>query len=331
MEFILDAKDFNDNLDYKQETNNKLSKTEIKEYKTGLDLEFGRIDFHEIELNSCTILISSYNLKHKLILKNTIKENFIEMHFNLGGNITIKENSIPIRKITIDGMTHNLIGISENTSGSIDYTEGKFFKTFDVHLKDVFLEKWYGHNKALDFFIEEYKTKNTTLLYPNNMPITMKMQDVISQVINCEFKGITRLMYLESKIQELFCLQIEQSHLCFNYKKDQKIKLTSYDVEKINFAKQYIEENLQKKISIIELSKITSINQQKLKKGFKDLFGTTIFNYAQFCRMNKAREMLLEKSPINEVCTEIGYANPSSFSHAFKAFYGFAPKKLTTD
>ncbi|MFE6076651.1 hypothetical protein ACFVQB_19470 [Paenibacillus sp. NPDC057886] len=44
--------------------------------------------------------------------------------------------------------------------------------------------------------------------------------------------------------------------------------------------------------SLLELSRLVGISDSKLKSGFKELFGTTVFGYLKEKRLDKARELL---------------------------------------
>ncbi len=70
-------------------------------------------------------------------------------------------------------------------------------------------------------------------------------------------------------------------------------------------------------------------NEFKLKKGFKQIFGSTIFEHITNLRMQKAKEILLDgQMNIIEACNMVGYSNPSHFSKNFKMQFGMNPKEF---
>lgn len=80
--------------------------------------------------------------------------------------------------------------------------------------------------------------------------------------------------------------------------------------------------------SIAGLSRAVHLNEFKLKRGFKELYGTTVFGYLRQIRMEKAREMLrLQKNSVIEVANAVGYSNPSHFARAFKQAFGINPSE----
>jgi AraC family transcriptional regulator, transcriptional activator of the genes for pyochelin and ferripyochelin receptors len=66
----------------------------------------------------------------------------------------------------------------------------------------------------------------------------------------------------------------------------------------------------------------------KLKQGFRQLFGTTMFGYLHDYRMEMARNLLLEGNmSITTVANTVGYSHLRHFSAAFKRKFGITPGK----
>ena len=82
-------------------------------------------------------------------------------------------------------------------------------------------------------------------------------------------------------------------------------------------------------ITIKELSRKVAINECYLKKGIKEMFGTTIFVFYQGQRMEHAKFLLYEKGlSVTEVSVMLGYSSISHFSTAFKKHTGLKPCEL---
>lgn len=92
-------------------------------------------------------------------------------------------------------------------------------------------------------------------------------------------------------------------------------------------AKGYLLNDLSAAPTIAELSRTVGLNQCKLKKGFKSLFGTSIYAHFQKERMHKAMQ-LLKSNNVTETAMVLGYSNVSHFSTAFRKQFGVLPKKL---
>jgi AraC family transcriptional regulator len=98
---------------------------------------------------------------------------------------------------------------------------------------------------------------------------------------------------------------------------------------KIMNAKDVLLENLGEQLTIKELSRRVAINECYLKKGFKEIFGSTIFEFYQNKRMEYAHSLLFEEGKtVTQVAEILGYSNISHFSTAFKKHTGIKPCEL---
>ncbi len=98
---------------------------------------------------------------------------------------------------------------------------------------------------------------------------------------------------------------------------------------KIMNAKDVLLANLGEQLTIKELSKRVAINECYLKKGFKEIFGSTIFEFYQNKRMEYAHRLLfIDGKTVTEVAEILGYSNISHFSTAFKKHTGIKPCEL---
>ena len=80
--------------------------------------------------------------------------------------------------------------------------------------------------------------------------------------------------------------------------------------------------------SLVELSEKIGLNIKKLKEGFKQIYGDTVYGYLLDYKMNEARRMLSSRNfNVNEVGLKIGYSTSSHFISAFKKKFGTTPKK----
>src|SRR6218665_1943772 len=133
-------------------------------------------------------------------------------------------------------------------------------------------------------------------------------------IMSCNRKGLFKRMFLEAKVIELLMLQLEQlsEQLPLN------TSLKKSDIEKIYAVKELLSGTVDENYSLIELAHKVGTNEFTLKKGFRELFGTTVFGFWNDIKMNQAKTMLLEADKsIYEVADLIGYKNPRHFSTAF--------------
>ncbi|HHV03009.1 MAG: AraC family transcriptional regulator [Bacteroidales bacterium] len=159
-----------------------------------------------------------------------------------------------------------------------------------------------------------------------NLCITPSMMSLICEITRQPYSGEMMNLFLESKIMELYLAQIHS----FDSYDNRVLKLSRNDIDRLYDARDYISGNLNKRISILTLAREIGINQTKLKTGFKQLFGTTVFDYAIEQKMKLTIALLEEKRlSLTEISDIIGYSHPNHFSSAFKRKFGVSPSMFT--
>jgi AraC-like DNA-binding protein len=154
-------------------------------------------------------------------------------------------------------------------------------------------------------------------------------QMILHDIINCKLQGMFRNMFIESKaLALLLCFQkcnIQAQPDCASCKFLNK----PLEKDKIVKAKEILLSRLNNPPTIPELSMQIGTNQCYLKKGFKELFGTTVHDFIQEQRMLKAKLLLTTTDhSVSEVAEEIGFSSVSNFSSAFKRLTGVFPSEL---
>jgi len=153
---------------------------------------------------------------------------------------------------------------------------------------------------------------------------TPLMQSLIREVKQCRQAGTIRNLAVQSKILELLALQIGQ--FCGPQQAD---SISAADMDKLYQLKSFLDTHFLEEFSLAELSRVCLLNEFKVKKGFKELFGTTVFGYLRKMRMDYAEQLLLDASrSVEEVSDLLGYEHAQHFSVAFKKYRGVNPSTI---
>lgn len=106
-------------------------------------------------------------------------------------------------------------------------------------------------------------------------------------------------------------------------------KLGRTDMLKIREARDILLERMAEPPSLLELSRLIGLNDYKLKTGFKEMYGATVYGYLREQRLEKAYRLLTEgKMNVIDVSCAVGYSNSSYFAEAFRTKYGINPGSL---
>ncbi|MED0670123.1 AraC family transcriptional regulator [Aneurinibacillus aneurinilyticus] len=151
---------------------------------------------------------------------------------------------------------------------------------------------------------------------------------IVEQMKRCPYTGTLQKLYLEGKVFELLAY-----HLDGAAKEEERTqaasKLKAGDIRCLHQAKEILSRTWRQPPGLLELARLVGLNDYKLKLGFKELFGTTVFGYVRGLRMNEARKILEQgKANVSEVAIMVGYHNLSHFATLFRKTYGYNPSEI---
>jgi AraC-like DNA-binding protein len=241
----------------------------------------------------------------------------ITMLFNLRGKLHVNADH------ELAGSQHNLF---YHTKGSATlHAEALHLELFAVQFQKLkFLQLLHDCPDALQTFCEQVNTGSSAALSAKPLNTNLQVQTVINSLLQCTYTGGLQQLFCNAKVQELLVL-LTESYV--RSKQPQSLYLKKeYDRERILFARDYLLKNMDYPPTLTELANIAGINVFKLKRGFKETFGQTVFEYLAETRLELAKNDLLntDKS-VTEIAFELGYSSLQHFSGAFKKKFGVAP------
>ncbi|MES2881763.1 MAG: AraC family transcriptional regulator [Bacteroidota bacterium] len=165
--------------------------------------------------------------------------------------------------------------------------------------------------------------------FSRSLMLCGKTRNVLEGLMNHNYSGPMENIYVNAQTQMLLLYSLD----CLDDKKidviNCKFLANEADRVKINKAREILVEKIGDPITIKELSRKVAMNECYLKKGFKEMFGATIFEFYQGQRMEHAKYLLYEKGlTVTEVSVLLGYSSISHFSTAFKKHTGLKPCEL---
>ena len=161
--------------------------------------------------------------------------------------------------------------------------------------------------------------------YQHPLTTTIATKMIAHEIFNCPYRGNLKRLWLEGKTLELIAHSLTQVGI--NKEQHNRVfRLQANDIECVLNAKDILMHNIANPPSLLELSGMVGTNKNKLTQGFREVFGTTVFDYLRICRLEQGKELLKsgEKNAA-EIALEIGYAQQSNFTKAFKKHFGANP------
>lgn len=132
-------------------------------------------------------------------------------------------------------------------------------------------------------------------------------------------------MFLEAKALELI-VHLQTQLMGFCRIGNHVAGLRSNEFERIRKAREILIRNLENPPSLLELARQVGTNRDKLNQEFRQIYGTSAFNYLRLHRLERARELLESREKnVTEVAFDVGYTHPKNFTRAFKSHFGINP------
>lgn len=108
-----------------------------------------------------------------------------------------------------------------------------------------------------------------------------------------------------------------------------EVKKASTKVEtlkRLMIAREYIHDNIDKKISLDELSSVSCLSKFHLFNSFRIVFRYTPHQYSNIVKLDRAKELLIhENYSVGEISSLCGFNDIYSFSRLFKKKCGVSP------
>lgn len=159
--------------------------------------------------------------------------------------------------------------------------------------------------------------------YFGNIQSTMAV--ALQQMSHCPYQGMFKRAYLESKAIELMVLVLADV-AAVQSEEAKQLTLKPEQVEQIHYAREILLRDMYNPPSLIELAHQVGLNDFLLKKGFRQVFGNTVFGELQAYRLELARQLLSEGNlSAAEISRLAGYVHPNSFARAFKQKFNVTP------
>ncbi|MFP4298206.1 MAG: helix-turn-helix transcriptional regulator [Spirulinaceae cyanobacterium] len=273
----------------------------------------------EIWINPHTCLsITNYRSRNALILNLPEREHCLEFCFCLKGSCHIDSLG------TVKAGEGFIFSGGIAPKDCLQHPEQEHRLIINIHMKvDYFKRLISPLVSTADSITHRLSSSVKDWVYRQSLPTNSAIQLVLQQILRCPYQGITKQLYLEGKVLELISLQIEQID---REQKQSSPQLLSQDVDCIYQASEILLQRLSTPPSLTELAKLVGINDRKLKQGFREVFGTTVFGYLRDRRLEQAQELLQSgQIQVKDAAKAVGYASPTSFNAAFRKKFGVPP------
>lgn len=277
-------------------------------------------------INNYTLILDNYKLKQDKSIETSIKKSSIGFVFYGSGDflIDVQANNKNFREPKRTGVISSFY-CNENVKITQHISKNKPIKKVSVFIDPEKLHSLINEEEII------YQKHFNSLLNSQNdyvkgskFLVTPRIQTTIDNVLFNSYTGLIQKIFLESQIIELLLSYFKSVN---SYTQNQKTQ--NKDVDKLHYARELLLSHIDTPPSLDKLSKLTGLNNYKLKTGFKELFGLPVYKYLQNKRLEKAYELLENKEfTVQETAWYVGYESLGSFSNAFYKKFGYRPSEI---
>lgn len=253
-----------------------------------------------------------------------IPEDFVEFHFVLKGPASVEfsdagEVHIGSPNLTIvqQGRLRYRIACGPGTWRAVSlYVKRAYFERF--------LTASLGADHPMHDRLQPVDSNHMSCL---QMPVGADALYAIEKLMANPYDGHRRLMYAEAKACEILCAVLNQWQAYADADGTAGV-FSARDLRLIEKARDIMLADMTHVPTIPALARAVGTNTSKLKRGFKFLYGKTVFEFGHSHRMDHALRLLMDsRMPVNEIAAAVGYQHQTSFTASFREHFGFAPKE----
>lgn len=258
-------------------------------------------------------------------IKREINKRYIQFHFCLKGNGTFLFND---GNYTLDVSEENsllLYNTKQDLPLNLSLVPGSWMVSVVMTIR-----RFHSLFSEEASYIPFLNTENKEKKYYAQEMVTPAIAVVLSQMINYNLHPTIKKLYIKGKVYELISLY-------FNKSTDADLEQCPFlvdedNVKRIRRAKELIIANMAEPPSLNELAQEVGLSLKRLKEGFKQIYGDSVYSFLFDYKMEYARRLLDSgQYNVNEIGLRIGYSTSSHFIAAFRKKYGTTPKKYMTE
>ena len=157
------------------------------------------------------------------------------------------------------------------------------------------------------------------------LPLTTTMFETATRLVDNPYTGILSLLHTEALTIELLCAAVTGFTAVT---RSPGAEYSDTDMRCLYAARNFLMKQLSSAPGIRRVAREVGMNETYLKRGFRSVFGETVFAFSVRCRMQQALTLLVHEPrlPVARVAEAVGYRHQTSFATAFRRHFGICPK-----
>ncbi len=150
------------------------------------------------------------------------------------------------------------------------------------------------------------------------------MFEIASLLVDNPYSGVLGLVHTEAVVLQLLCAALVEFNAVPATPRE---AYSERDLQRLQTARTFLMKQLAPAPKIREVARAAGMNETALKRGFRVVFGETVFDFSLRCRMQYAFNLLRDQHvPISRVAEAAGYSHQTTFATAFPPLFRREPE-----
>ena len=273
----------------------------------------------------CRIIRFQNDTDQPVIFTESVSKEYVQMHFVLREQGQLIYNQGYYQLDGTEDQVLLLFNTQKELPIELSLDPGGWVLSLLVTIEQ--LHAWFSSEASLIPFFEGASHDKK---YYSQDEIRPALSIPLNQLMQFSLHHSVEALYFKAKVLEILALY-------FNRTEEADLERCPYladdeNVRKIRKAKDLLIAEMNEPPTLEVLAERISLPVGRLKEGFKQLYGDSVFGFLLDYKLDYARKLLLSQSySVGEVAARVGYSTASHFIAAFKKKFGVTPKKYLAD
>ncbi|TDL49212.1 AraC family transcriptional regulator [Paenibacillus dendritiformis] len=282
----------------------------------------GRVEMYRV-MNNSAITVYDVTFHDDVVFEYAMTGRYFAVKYCVDGELELQEHGqepVLFRK--------NCLSVSKSCAirGCTRLRGGRRYQSVSIISDSDHMSKLFG-SSGIDLWnhaMEKLDGSARQRLF-TGVQAGAEVSNIFCSIFHCALPEQSKILYYEGKVMELLSLllAVEMPGL---EDEEEAFLLDDYEIRQIRHAHDRLMDTPGNPPTLAQLSRELAISRNKLTKGYKQIYGHTIYVHYRKACMQQAAALLadLNKS-VQDIAFDVGYSNASNFCNAFKREFGLTP------
>lgn len=285
---------------------------------------WGTVVFQALQTEGFTIWHARFVIKEDSCLRLRSPIKTCLLYFALKNTFQVLTSAGEITRVKEDQFNFSYVpGIDTR----LRFPPGEY-AGFGISSPVASLQQLADYHTGLRSFLENAAAGIAGDLSPGYLYASPPMVAAIRNILDMKYLDELSRIYVEGEAWSLLVLSIR----LVSNDRDRPYVITAAERALMENVKDWLRANYDDPGDLAGIARRFAINEFRLKRDFKALFDTTVFDYLQHIKMQRAIQLLAETDmSVTEIAYILRYSSVAHFSEAFKKHFGYPPSYLRGD